>query len=148
MSVDPRTQLLFDAIAAANYDRVKLAIDSGAAINSPNERGQTPLVVACRQGSLQIIDLLVAAGAQMQAQLDPSSSRQVLPLEHGNVRAPSPLSGDNSDLALANAQQIPFENLIDLIHKPTPDSNTQIEQIMPEHQSSRDEQRRDRKSVV
>ena len=142
MSVDPRTQLLFDAIAAANYDRVKLAIDSGAAINSPNERGQTPLVVACRQGSLQIIDLLVAAGAQMQAPLDPSSSRQVLPLEHGNVRAPSPLSGDNSDLALANAQQIPFENLIDLIHQPTPDSNTQIEQIMPEHQSSRDEQRR------
>jgi ankyrin repeat protein len=141
MSVDPRTQLLFDAIAAANYDRVKLAIDSGVAINSPNERGQTPLVVACRQGSLQIVDLLVAAGAQMQAQLDPLSSRQVLPVERGNELT-SPLSGNNTDLALANAQQIPFENLIDLIHQPAPDSGTQIEQIVPEQQSSRDGRRR------
>ncbi|WP_310418579.1 ankyrin repeat domain-containing protein [Chamaesiphon sp. OTE_8_metabat_110] len=142
MSVDPRTQLLFDAIAAANYDRVKLAIDSGAAINSPNDRGQTPLVVACRQGSLQIVDLLVAAGAQMQAQLDPASSRQVLPVEHGNV-AHSPMSGDNSDRSVATAQQIPFENLIDLIHQPAPDSSTQIEQIMPEQYSSRGNGNRD-----
>jgi ankyrin repeat protein len=143
MSVDPRTQLLFDAIAAANYDRVKLAIDSGVAINSPNERGQTPLVVACRQGSLQIVDLLVAAGAQMQAQVDPPASRHVLPVEHSNVLTHSLMSDDNTDLALANAQQIPFENLIDSIHQPAPDSGTQIEQIMPiENQSLRGERSR------
>ena len=130
MSVDPKTQLLFDAIAAANYDRVKLAIDSGVAINSPNERGQTPLMVACRQGSLQIVDLLVAAGAQMQAQLDPTPSRLVLPVKHRDGITHPLRSEANSDRSLANAQQIPFENLIDLIHQPAQDSGTEIEQIM------------------
>ena len=66
MSVDPRTQSLFDAISTVNYDRVKLIIDSGVAINSPNDRGQTPLVVACQRGNLEIVDLLMAAGAQME----------------------------------------------------------------------------------
>ncbi len=124
MSVDPKTQILFDAIAAANYDRVKLALDSGAAINSPNERGQTPLTVACRQGSLQIVDLLVAAGAQMQAQSDPTPSnwdRQMTNLG----------SADETDPAPTSARQIPFENLIDLIHQPAQNSGTEIEQIMP-----------------
>lgn len=71
MSVDPRTQSLFDAISTVNYDRVKLIIDSGVAINSPNDRGQTPLVVACQRGNLEIVDLLMAAGAQMQAAPEP-----------------------------------------------------------------------------
>jgi ankyrin repeat protein len=68
MSVDPRTQSLFDAIAATNYSQVKRAIDSGVSVNSQNARGQTPLAVACKQGNLEIVDLLVASGGQMQVQ--------------------------------------------------------------------------------
>jgi ankyrin repeat protein len=66
MSVDPRTQSLFDAISTVNYNRVKLIVDSGVAINHPNDRGQTPLMVACQRGNLEIVDLLIAAGAQMK----------------------------------------------------------------------------------
>ena len=135
MSVDPKTQSLFDAIAAANYELVKLAIDSGAAINNPNERGQTPLTVACRQGSLQIVDLLVAAGAQMQAQRYSTPSSTDLPVASG--------SADEVDRSLANARQIPFESLIDLIHQPVHNSGTEIEQMMPiENQYLRTDLRR------
>jgi ankyrin repeat protein len=67
MSVDPKTQSLFDAILTVNYDRVKLIVDSGVAINSLNDRGQTPLTVACNRGSLEIVDLLIAAGAQKES---------------------------------------------------------------------------------
>jgi ankyrin repeat protein len=67
MSVDPKTQSLFDAISTVNYDRVKLIIDSGVAVNCLNDRGQTPLTVACNRGSLEIVDLLIAAGAQKEA---------------------------------------------------------------------------------
>jgi ankyrin repeat protein len=70
MSVDPKTQSLFDAISTVNYDRVKLIIDSGVAINSLNDRGQTPLTVACNRGSLEIVDLLIAAGAQKESALE------------------------------------------------------------------------------
>jgi ankyrin repeat protein len=71
MSVDPQTQSLFDAISTVNYERVKLLIDSGVAINNPNDRGQTPLMVACHRGNLEIVDLLMAAGAQMQVSQAP-----------------------------------------------------------------------------
>ncbi len=70
MSVDPQTQSLFDAISTVNFNRVKLLIDSGVAVNSPNERGQTPLAIAYLRGNIEIVDLLVAAGARMQAETE------------------------------------------------------------------------------
>lgn len=125
MSVDPQTQSLFNAIAAGNNNRVKLLLDSGVAIDSPNERGQTPLAVACRQGNLEIVDLLVAAGAQMQAPKQSNPQPQldsVLPVHNSKV-VDTP--GDR-----LHQQQIPFESLIDLIHQPANDT-TEIEQTIP-----------------
>ena len=66
MSVDPRTQSLFEAIAANNYPEVKRAIDSGVSVNSLNARDRTPLAVARFQGNLEIIELLLGAGAVME----------------------------------------------------------------------------------
>jgi ankyrin repeat protein len=137
MSVDPKTQSLFEAIAATNFNRVKLAIDSGAAINSPNDRGQTPLALACCQGNLEIVDLLVAAGAQMQPRLD--SSDRLSAVGDSSGSAGSPLAavlaiGDDLELvpSPANVIEIPFENLIDLIDRPAANHQaTQIEQLMP-----------------
>jgi ankyrin repeat protein len=146
MSVDPKTHSLFEAIAAVNYDRVKLAIDSGASIDSPNERGQTPLAVACRQGNLEIVDLLVAAGAQMQVAVEPIPQSRI-------ESAPTPPSSnatvsDRSGSVLQSLEasdrsfpaktsdspgvdrQIPFENLIDLINQPTNSNATEIEQFV------------------
>jgi ankyrin repeat protein len=141
MSVDPKTQSLFEAIAAVNTDRVKLAIDSGAAINSPNDRGQTPLALACRQGSLEIVDLLVAAGAQMHPKSDSNAAwtgSDRLGVSNSSMSARStqpsvlPVSGEPELLpAPANVREIQFENLIELIHQPIDSSATQIEQIMP-----------------
>ncbi len=74
MSVDPQTQNLFDAILTVNYNRVKLLVDSGVGINNPNARGQTPLMVACQRGNIEIVDLLIAAGAQMQVSSEPVGS--------------------------------------------------------------------------
>ena len=133
MSVDPKTQSLFDAIAAASYDRVKLAIDTGAAINSSNQRGQTPLAVACRQGSLEIVDLLVAAGAQMQSQ---SQNTALRPIATNPVTPNSSIISAATDAATEplepnNARQIPFENLIDLINQPSTNLATEIEQFIP-----------------
>jgi ankyrin repeat protein len=131
MSVDPKTQSLFDAIAAVSYDRVKLAIDSGVSVNHPNHRGQTPLALACRQGNLEIVDLLVAAGAQMQAQQNPASE---LPIAV-DVDTSS-LSGAKTNLIETEISELPdrqisFENLIDLIEQPTSNNATEIEQFMP-----------------
>jgi ankyrin repeat protein len=148
MSVDPRTQSLFDAIAATNYSQVKRAIDLGVSVNSQNERGQTPLAVACKQGNLEIVDLLVASGAQMQVQSIPQS------LSVGGVsanRAPVeqvvPVLGDWDFQSIlfesdsANESELPespvrdreiaYEDLIELIHQPAANSATEVEQLVP-----------------
>ncbi len=127
MSVDLQTQRLFEAIAAINYLQVKRLIDSGVQVNRPNHRGQTPLAVACRQGNLEIVDLLVAAGAQMQApqalaspdSIDRPSAVPVIDRQDGiasdeNIR--SPLRNRSSS----------HEDLIDLINA----NPTEIEQFV------------------
>ncbi len=88
MSVDPQTQNLFEAIAAADCDRVKHSIDAGVNVNSCNDLGQTPLLVACQQRNLEIADLLIAAGAQMQvnAAVTPATQLDTLSIQIEAVR--------------------------------------------------------------
>ncbi len=124
MSVDPQTQRLFDAIAAVNYPQVKSLIDSGVGVNSQNDRGQTPLALACRQGNLEIVDLLIAAGAQMQVQqnLTPSLP-SVLPIE--NVR--QAIASDESTESPLSDRSVAYDDLLDLIHQPITSSTTELE---------------------
>jgi ankyrin repeat protein len=105
MSVDPQTQNLFDAISTVNYDRVKLIIDSGVGINHPNDRGQTPLMVACQRGNLEIVDLLVSAGAQMKVAQEPVVSAAEVTYAFdldeifaANEIADSLIGGNNSEI--------------------------------------------------
>jgi ankyrin repeat protein len=105
MSVDPQTQNLFDAISTVNYDRVKLILDAGVEINHPNDRGQTPLMVACQRGNLEIVDLLVAAGAQMQVAQEPVVSAAEVTYAFdldeifaANEVADSLIGGNNSEI--------------------------------------------------
>jgi ankyrin repeat protein len=154
MSVDPQTQNLFDAISAVNYNRVKQLIDSGVMIDHPNDLGQTPLMVACRRGNLEIVDLLVAAGAQMQAPKEltmpqgrgytddlaqspesPVRDREI-PLENLIDLIHQPANNNVTEIEAeltespVRDREIPLENLIDLIHQPANNSVTEIEQII------------------
>jgi len=83
------------------------------------------LAVACYQGNLEIVDLLVAAGAQMQAPRQSNLQPQldsVLPVHNSKV-VDTP--GDR-----LYQQQIPCESLIDLIYH-FAHNTTEIEQTIP-----------------
>jgi ankyrin repeat protein len=156
MSVDPQTQRLFDAIAAANYARVKLAIEAGVAVNRPNTLGQTPLALACQLGNREIIDLLVAAGGRMQADdrdvpIDTAATAHLSPSERlrqyqqaatvpkpavarpevaaDNVSTPLDLSVSNSPTP-ADSREVAYDNLIDLIHHPVSNNTTEIDEML------------------
>jgi ankyrin repeat protein len=126
MSVDPKTQSLFAAILTVNYSQVKLLIEAGVSVNSLNDRGKTPLAVACIQGNLEIVDLLMASGAKMYAQNDvvrtTSDRRRVVPMT-GDWDFTS-IEHEVSESPLKN-RQIAYEDLIDLIHEPS-NNNTDI----------------------
>jgi ankyrin repeat protein len=147
MSVDPQTQNLFDAIAAADRDRVKHLIDAGVAVNALNDLGQTPLMVACHQRNLEIADLLVAAGAQMQVQatMTPTTQIEALSIQVEAVRqykrvSALPIPGDGINLGVTEHElpespvkdrQISCNDLIEISHQPADNHPTEIEALMP-----------------
>jgi ankyrin repeat protein len=131
MSVDPKTQSLFAAISTVNYSQVKLLIEAGVSVNSLNDRGKTPLAVACIQGNLEIVDLLMASGAKMYAQ------NGVVPPTTSDRSRMVPMTGDwdftsiehdVSESPVKN-RQIAYEDLVDLIHEPS-DRNTDINNLV------------------
>ncbi len=132
MSVDPKTQSLFDAIAVSNYSQVKRLIDSGVSVNSCNDRGQTPLAMARRQGNLAIIELLVAFGAQMQISGDPTP----IPTHNSHrVSHPGNLNFPSVEPELPESpvrdRQIAYEDLGELIHQPLNNQPTEIDRLVP-----------------
>ena len=147
MSVDPQTQRLFDAIAAANYSQVKRAIEAGVVVNRPNALGQTPLAMACQLNNLEIVDLLVAAGGRMQADApfaQHSAGKEALdereiPVKPADLPIPStqlsPLERlrqyqQTSAVPMPPAQsrEVAYDNLIELIHQPTNNRATAIDE--------------------
>ncbi len=138
MSVDPQTQRLFDAIAAANYSQVKRAIAVGIPVNRPNELGQTPLAMACQLGNLEIVDLLVAAGGRMQADapqepLFPVNANTIAPAQPSPILSPSERLRQYQQAATAptptaQSREVAYDNLIDLIHQPANNSTTEIDE--------------------
>ncbi|NJR32786.1 MAG: ankyrin repeat domain-containing protein [Chamaesiphon sp. CSU_1_12] len=149
MSVDPQTQRLFDAIAAANYSQVKRAIEAGVAVNRPNALGQTPLAMACQLNNLEIVDLLVAAGGRMQADApfaQHSAGKEALdereiPVKPADLPIPStqlsPLERlrqyqQTSAVPMPPAQsrEVAYDNLIELIHQPTNNRATAIDESL------------------
>lgn len=60
---DPQSRLRA-AIAAADLDAVRQALQAGAGVNRRDPLGRTPLMLAARAGAGPVVELLLAQGAQ------------------------------------------------------------------------------------
>jgi ankyrin repeat protein len=121
MSVDPRTQSLFAAIAAVDYSQVKYLLESGVPVNSVDDQGKTPLAMACIQGDLQIVDLLMESGARMYLESDatpiqPSNQSQILSIP-GDWDLTS-IEAEVIESPISN-RDISYEELMNPIHQLT-----------------------------
>lgn len=55
------------AIRAGDVEKVETALKNGADVNSPDNWGRTPLIVALQQGKAPVVELLVNRGASVAA---------------------------------------------------------------------------------
>lgn len=84
---DPAT-VLFGAIEAGNLAMAKEAFARGAVADGRNEWGQTPLMLAAKGGNLELVNLLIEKGADVNAK---STSRLGSPVLSFAAEGNSPL---------------------------------------------------------
>jgi ankyrin repeat protein len=121
MSVDPRTQSLFAAIAAMDYSQVKYLLDSGIPVNSIDDRGKTPLAIACTQGDLRIVDLLMESGARMYLESDATPIQPRNRSQIGSIPGNLDLTSIESEVTESpiGNRDITYEELMNPIHQLT-----------------------------
>ena len=61
------TETLHEAVASADIDEVKRLISEGHDVNSRDNKGQTPLHFAANRGQKEILEVLLANGADIEA---------------------------------------------------------------------------------
>jgi ankyrin repeat protein len=59
------TDELWEAIYAGKFKAVKEALEEGAKVNTVDDEGYTPLVLACGRGDLEMVELLIEHGAKL-----------------------------------------------------------------------------------
>jgi len=74
---------LRDAIHHRQVDRVRMLLSDGADVRSVDDKGMTLLMVAASVGSPEIVDLLIAAGADVTAKDKLGYTAQDLAYWHG-----------------------------------------------------------------
>ncbi len=75
MNTNDKIKELFGAIEASDVQFVKQLLDSGVAANSKNASGQTALTFASTKGNTEIIEVLIAAGAEINPETEPVTLR-------------------------------------------------------------------------
>lgn len=60
----------FSAVIDGHLDGVKKGIEAGLDVNARTDRGRTPVMLAARFGSADVVEALIAAGADVDATLD------------------------------------------------------------------------------
>jgi ankyrin repeat protein len=94
--------LLGDAVAKGNREAVEAALHQGAKVDARNSKGRTPLILAAQAGRLDIIKLLVASGADVNARTTTETGGTVLgfALEGNNREAVEYLIAHGAEIEL------------------------------------------------
>ncbi|HHF7368131.1 TPA: ankyrin repeat domain-containing protein [Legionella bozemanae] len=64
LHITSTTSLLFSAVKSRNVELLNKIIEKGVDLNIPNKQGFTPLMLACRHGFDDIVQILLANGAK------------------------------------------------------------------------------------
>ncbi|WP_342377963.1 ankyrin repeat domain-containing protein [Myxococcus stipitatus] len=88
---------LFDAVLAADRASLESQLDSGADPNPFDAEGQTPLMVAAREGHDELLGLLLDAGADPSLTNAIGESAIILAAAHGHEECVRLLAGSATD---------------------------------------------------
>jgi len=94
------------AVRAGNVEQVETALKSGADVNSPDNWGRTPLIVALQQGKAPVVEMLVHRGASVAATDAWGRTPLLVATQLKNTEAIRLLLEKKSDVNAANKNDI------------------------------------------
>ncbi|WP_338872034.1 ankyrin repeat domain-containing protein [Myxococcus stipitatus] len=97
---------LFDAVLAQDAASLKSQLDAGADPNPFDDEGQTPLMVAARAGDVELMGLLLDAGADSSLTNAVGESAIILAAAHHHEEAVRLLAGSATDDEAAMVQAL------------------------------------------
>ena len=78
--------VLRNAITQHDVERARRSIDDGADLTTIDEEGMTPLMVAAKVGSPEIVELLLSAGADPDAKDNRGYTAEMIAKWYGEYR--------------------------------------------------------------
>jgi len=94
------------AVRAGDVEQVEVALKSGAGLNSPDNWGRTPLIVALQQGKAPIVEALISRGASVAATDAWGRTPLLVATQLKNTAAIRLLLDKKSDVNAANKNDI------------------------------------------
>ncbi|RTL49010.1 MAG: tetratricopeptide repeat protein [Rhodocyclaceae bacterium] len=102
IAADPAS--LFKAADTGDVKAVQAAISQGIPVDSADQDGWTPLMVAAASGKLPVVQALVKAGANVNARTTKGDTPLMAAVLSGNVAIIKLLLSEGADKTIANAQ--------------------------------------------
>ncbi len=94
------------AVRAGDVEQVDAALKSGAGLNSPDNWGRTPLIVALQQGKAPVVEMLLSRGASVAATDAWGRTPLLVATQLKNTAAIRLLLEQKSDVNAANRNDI------------------------------------------
>jgi len=70
LAASPSIESIFDAAGADDLEKVRALLEQGADVNAASGDGMTALHRAARTGNLAMAELLIGAGANLEAKIN------------------------------------------------------------------------------
>ena len=117
---------LFNAILKDRTSMVESLLKNGVEINIKTPDGTTPLMAAAARGSIEIINLLLAKGADMNAGNNAGETAFQVAMRYGFTSAAELLKSAGTNLSSAVVTAARIDSLMDQAQNPPMDAGAQV----------------------
>lgn len=100
IKADTIEQNIFKAIRSIDYTSINILLSEGMDINTTNQQGNSPLIVAAKVGNLRILNIILSHNPDINARNDEGKTALMIAAETGQSQVVEKLLAHNADPSL------------------------------------------------
>jgi len=91
---------IFTAIQSIDYTSINVLLSAGADINSQNNQGNTPLMLAAKIGNMRILDIILSHNPEINLQNKKGSTALIIAAKTGQFHVVKKLVTNGADIKM------------------------------------------------